>query len=116
MLQIVPGILRLVGATTNLKIDSAERRARLGGRQHLAASAQAATPVEVARNLVALHGTDPATVYLSAAARLRNPSVAAIDSAMYDDKSLVRMLGMRRTMFSVPLELAPVIQAACTRA
>ena len=105
-----------MGATTNLKIDSAERRARLGRRQHLAASAQAATPVEVARNLVALHGTDPATVYLSAAARLRNPSVAAIDSAMYDDKSLVRMLGMRRTMFSVPLELAPVIQAACTRA
>lgn len=28
----------------------------------------------------------------------------------------MRMLGMRRTMFVVPVELAPVVQAACTRA
>jgi hypothetical protein len=111
-----------VGAATgsgfglNLKINTAERRARLARRHHLAASALAATPVEVARDLVALHGTDPATVYLSLAARLRNPSVAAIEAAMYEDKTLVRMLGMRRTMFCVPVESAAVVQAACTRA
>jgi len=99
-----------------MQIDTAERRARLARRHHLAPSELAATPLEVARDLVALHGTDPATVYLSVAARLRDPSVAAIEAAMYADKTLVRMLGMRRTMFSVPVELAPVVQAACTRA
>jgi hypothetical protein len=109
-----------VGATTgsglSLKIDSAERRARLARRHHLGGSALAATPVEVARDLVVLHGTDPSTVYLSLAARLRNPSLAEIEAAMYEDKTLVRMLGMRRTMFCVPVELAPIVQAACTRA
>jgi hypothetical protein len=63
---------------------------------------------------VALHGTDPATVYLSAAARVKAPDIVRIEAALYDDKHLVRMLGMRRTMFVVAVELAPVVQAACT--
>jgi hypothetical protein len=42
--------------------------------------------------------------------------VADIESALYVEKSLVRMLGMRRTMFVVPAEVAPVVQAACTKA
>jgi Winged helix DNA-binding domain len=97
-------------------IDVAERRARLGRRQLLTPSARATSPLEVARGLVALHGTDPATVYLSAAVRLREPDVGAIDRALYDDRVLVRMLGMRRTMFVVPVDTAPVIQASCTQA
>jgi hypothetical protein len=105
-----------VGAPTKLKMDTAERRARLGRREHLAPSTLAATPVEVARSLVALHGTDPATVYLSVAARLRDPSVGALEAALYEDRTLVRMLGMRRTMFVVPVAFAPIMQAACTRA
>ncbi|GAB2870608.1 winged helix DNA-binding domain-containing protein [Actinoallomurus bryophytorum] len=90
----------------------AERRARLGVRHRLAARAE--TAPEVARSLVALHGTDPASVYLAAAARMRSPDVAAIEGAMYCDRLLVRMLCMRRTVFTVPAELVPVVQAACT--
>jgi winged helix DNA-binding protein len=97
-------------------INAAQRRARLGRRHQLASSERSATPVEVARGLVGLHATDPATVYLSAAARLRKPVVCDIESALYDDKELIRMLGMRRTMFVVPREVAPIIQSACTRA
>jgi hypothetical protein len=103
-----------VGAKPSINI--AERRARLGRRQHLAPSARAATALDVARGMVALHATDPATVYLSVFARCQNPSVAEIETALYDDKVLMRMLGMRRTMFVVPIEFAPVVQAACTRA
>src|SRR6266498_3110029 len=33
-----------------------------------------------------------------------------------EDRELVRILGMRRTMFVVPLDLAAIVQAACTRA
>jgi Winged helix DNA-binding domain len=94
------------------QITTAERRARLGVRHHLAASAN--TAQEVARGLVALHGTDPASVYLAAAARMRAPDVTAIEREIYDERGLVRMLGMRRTVFTVPAELAPVVQAACT--
>ena len=37
-----------------------------------------------------------------------------MDEAIYDERVLVRMLGMRRTMFVVPAALVPVVQAACT--
>jgi hypothetical protein len=98
------------------RIGVLERRARLGLRHHLAPAARAASVVEVAERLVGLHGTDPASVFLAAAARMRQPEVGAIERAMYDERVLLRMLGMRRTMFVVPVELAPVVQAACTQA
>jgi hypothetical protein len=71
---------------------------------------------EVARSVVALHATDPASVYLSAWARLKKPEVKQVERALYDDRTVVRMLGMRRTVFIVPKELAPVVQASCARA
>jgi hypothetical protein len=91
-----------------------ERRARLATRHHLTASARAGTAAEVAESLIALHGTDPASVYLAAWARTGVADSAAIDRDLYEQQALVRMLGMRRTMFVVPAGLAPVIQAACT--
>jgi len=98
------------------RITVEERRARLGCRHRLAPEARAADVVDVARSLVALHATDPASVFRSAWARLREPSVAAVEDALYEHRSVVRMLGMRRTMFVVPDETVPVIQAACTDA
>jgi len=92
-----------------------ERRARLGVRHHLAAAARTGV-VEAARDLVGLHGTDPATVYLAARARMADPRAEAVERALYDDRALVRILGMRRTMFVLPVELMPVVQAACTDA
>jgi hypothetical protein len=95
-------------------IDVDERRARLGVRQCLAPGSYAADPAGLARSLVALHSTDPATVHLTAAARIPGLTVADVETALYDDRLLLRMLGMRRTVFVVPDELAPVVQAACT--
>jgi hypothetical protein len=71
---------------------------------------------DVAEALVALHATDPATVHLAARARLAEPSVSAVEEALYEQRSLVRMLGMRRTMFVVPRDLVPVVQAAAADA
>ncbi|HET6664337.1 MAG TPA: winged helix DNA-binding domain-containing protein, partial [Acidimicrobiales bacterium] len=65
---------------------------------------------------VALHSTDPASVFLSAYARMDHATVEGIEKALYDDRTLVRILGMRRTLFVVPVELVPVVHAACTRA
>jgi Winged helix DNA-binding domain len=104
----------MAGAVRRIGVQ--ERRARLGVRHHLAPAARAAGVVQVAEDLVGLHGTDPASVFLAAAARMRQPEVGAIERALYHDRVLLRMLGMRRTMFVVPVELAPIVQAACTNA
>lgn len=74
-----------------------ERRARLGRRHALAA--KAADPVAATSAVVVLHATDPATVFLAALARMVAPDVDAVADALYDDRSLVRVLAMRRTLF-----------------
>jgi hypothetical protein len=93
-----------------------ERRARLAVRHRLAPSVRTDDAVEIADSIVALHGTDPATVFLSAAARMVHPRVEALERALYDDRLLVRTLCMRRTMFVLPVAMVPVVQAACTDA
>jgi hypothetical protein len=95
-------------------IGAAERRARLAVRHRLAGAARAGSPEEVAGTLVALHGTDPATVYLAVGARLADPAVtvAQTQRALYEDRSLVRMHGMRHTVFVFPTDLTAVVHAS----
>ena len=87
-----------------------ERRARLGVRHHLSAKARGISPAALVDDLVALHATDPASVYLSAAARMQTLHPNDVAEALYTDRTLVRMLGMRRTMFVVPTSSASVVQ------
>jgi hypothetical protein len=96
-------------------VGVAERRARLGRRQLLAPGTRVADPAEVARAMVALHGTDPSTVYLSAWARMTGGDVAAMERALYEERTLMRLLAMRRTVFVVPVEVAPAVLAASSR-
>ena len=95
-------------------VSVAERRARLAVRHHLAPAAKAATVTSAVADIIGLHGTDPASVYLAAWARTGSVDIATIERALYTERALVRMLGMRRTVFVVPADLVPVIQAACT--
>ncbi|MEU7060581.1 winged helix DNA-binding domain-containing protein [Streptomyces sp. NPDC046197] len=95
-------------------IGVAERRARLAVRHRLTDATRATTPEEVAATLVALHGTDPATVYLGVGARLADPAgtVPETERALYEDRTLVRMHGMRHTVFVLPTELTAVVHAS----
>lgn len=99
-------------------VTDAERRARLGRRHHLAQSARIDDVGALARDLVGLHSSDPATVFLAADARARRPgaTIELVERALYDDRTVVRVLGMRRTMFVVPVDLVPVLKAGCTDA
>jgi Winged helix DNA-binding domain len=96
--------------------SSEERRARLARRHFLAPGSRADDPVQLAGRMVGLHATDPATVYLAARARLKRSAGPELDRALYEDRTLLRMIGMRRTLFVFPLELAAVVKAACTEA
>jgi DNA glycosylase AlkZ-like len=98
------------------RISVEERRARLARRHRLFAETRADGAVEVAESVVGLHGTDPASVYLAAAARMRSATIAGIGAELYEERSLVRMLAMRRTMWVFPIELAAVAQVAATDA
>ncbi|MGJ5762506.1 winged helix DNA-binding domain-containing protein [Streptomyces galbus] len=95
-------------------VGPAERRARLALRHRLTARARAGSPEDVADSLVALHGSDPATVYLAVGARLTDPAstVPRTDRALYEDRSLVRMHGMRHTVFVFPTDLTAVVHAS----
>jgi hypothetical protein len=100
-----------------LRISAAQRRARLGWRHRLAGGALAAGPEQVARSLVAVHSTDPSSVYLAMLARMTPAAgLSSVDRALYEDRTLIRLLGMRRTVFVAPLDNAALIQAACSRA
>jgi hypothetical protein len=94
-----------------VSVSVAQRRARLVERHRLAVAADSV--VDAVDAMIALHGTDPTAVYLSAWART-GCAAGQVDEAIYAERSLVRMLGMRRTMFVVPAGLVPVVQAACT--
>ncbi|MFC9897862.1 winged helix DNA-binding domain-containing protein [Nocardia sp. NPDC127579] len=97
-------------------ITVAERRNRLGVRHRLAYAHRAADPAEIARSMVVLHATDPATVYLSAGARGAGLTPEDVAKSLYDERTLLRMLAMRRTMFVAPTELVPALQASCADA
>ena len=76
-----------------------QRRARLATRHRLAVAQHTDSVPAVADAVVALHATDPATVYLSAAARMRSPSIDAVAAALHTERTLVRHHGMRRTVW-----------------
>ncbi len=88
-------------------IPDSERRARLGRRHALAPGHRAAGPEAATRAVTVLHSTEPATVYLSLRARVDGLTVGDVDRALYEDRTLVKQLAMRRTLFVFPRDLLP---------
>ena len=87
-----------------------QRRRALTRAHHLAGDASG--PEAVTRALVALHATDPASVYLSVLARSHTSTVADVSATLYEQRCLVRWMAMRRTLFVFPREDVPMVQAA----
>jgi hypothetical protein len=63
-----------------------------------------------------VHSTDAASVVLAIWARLADRACGAeeVECALYEDRTLLRLMAMRRTMFVVDRDVAPVIHAACS--
>lgn len=94
--------------------EVAERRRRLGVRHRLAGGTRDADVVAAAASVVALHGTDPGSTFLAAWARTDDIGVTEIERALYDDRTLVRLMAMRRTVFVVPTADVPAVLAGAS--
>ena len=91
------------------QVTDDERRARLAVRHALAPAFRAGSPEAVTQALTVLHATEAATVYLSCRARADGFTVADLDRALYIDRTLVKQLAMRRTLFVFPRDLLPAV-------
>ena len=85
--------------TARPRISDEQRRARQWHRQLLDRHDDPPTVAAVADRLVALHATTASTVYLSTWARAPQLTVADVDAALYRERSVIKHLGMRRTLF-----------------
>jgi hypothetical protein len=95
-------------------VTALERRARLARRHRLLPEERTDDVAAIADSLVALHSTDPVTVHLSAMVRMRRPSVAAVERALYDDRSVVRHHAMRRTLWVGTPDVVRLVHVAAT--
>ncbi|HQF02816.1 MAG TPA: winged helix DNA-binding domain-containing protein [Phycicoccus sp.] len=93
-------------------ISDATRRARIAVRQGLAADHRHPDISSATKAMSAWHSTEPASVHLGIAARTEAPSLVDVDAALYEERSLVKMLAMRRTVFAFPRTLVPAARAS----
>lgn len=107
----MPAAIRAIQGAMR-RIDVAERRARLGLRHQLAIPSS--NVVDATNSVVALHSSDPTTVYLSLKARVPGLVVADLESALYHQKSLIRVFGMRRTLWVADRAKLPIIHHSST--
>lgn len=88
-------------------VDDAERRARLARRHAVHPDHRVDDPEAATRAVTVLHSTEPATVHLSVHARVAGVTREQVDASLYRDRSLVKQLAMRRTLFVFPRDLLP---------
>lgn len=84
-----------------------ERRRRIASRHALAPAYRVGSVEDSCRTVVALHATEGASVHLAVAARTTGLRAADVDAALYEDRSIVKQLAMRRTLFAFPRDLLP---------
>jgi hypothetical protein len=91
--------------------SDAERRKRLVNRQFVSLpdTVRGATA-----GLVGLHATDPATPFLSLWARCSDFHVADLEHELYQSRSVVRHLAMRRTLWVVCADDLSIVQSAAS--
>ena len=97
------------------RVTDEHRRRAMAWRHRLIPAARVDDVATITDDLVALHSSDPASVYLSAGVRMSTPSLAAIDTALYDDRSVVRHHAMRRTLWVMSPTVARLAHACSTR-
>ncbi|MDY0087963.1 MAG: winged helix DNA-binding domain-containing protein [Coriobacteriia bacterium] len=98
---------------TSLPSSSTERAVtRVLARHHLGTLWEPASIESVVGDVVGVQFMQPSIPYLALAARLPTLTIGALDSALYDRRSLVCIRGMRGMEYVVRTDMMPVIFAA----
>lgn len=87
-------------------IDDTERRNRLARRHGIHPAHRFDGPVQATRAMTVLHATEAASVHLAIHARTEATSPQDVDCALYTDRTLVKQLAMRHTLFAFPRDQA----------
>ena len=59
--------------------------------------------------MTALHATEAATVHLALWARVAGLRIDDVEVALYDERTVVKQLAMRRTLFAFPRDVLPAV-------
>ncbi|WP_370614224.1 winged helix DNA-binding domain-containing protein [Mumia sp. Pv 4-285] len=99
-----------------MRFTDEQRRHRLVVHHRVGAPPPATPPSveEIVDGVLALHATDPATVYLSVLARSEALKLDDVRETMYGRRSIVRILAMRRTLFVAGLDDVPIIHSGAS--
>ncbi|MGV1003320.1 MAG: winged helix DNA-binding domain-containing protein [Candidatus Nanopelagicales bacterium] len=88
-------------------VSDDQRRIRLAVRHGLHPEHQHPDVVSATTAMTVLHATEPASVYLSLVARVGGVAVDDVASSLFEQRTLVKQLAMRRTLFVFPRDLLP---------
>ncbi len=95
-------------------LSDEQRRWRLAHRHRLISQSRTDDLARIADDLVALHSSDPATVFLSALVRMTTPSVDELERVLYEERAVVRHHAMRRTLWVMTPEVARLAHGSAT--
>ena len=98
-----------------LRVTDDHRRARIGRRHGLVPAHRSDTIEAATTAMTALHATEPSTPHLSLQARVRELTVDDVERALYDERSIIRLMAMRRTLWIVTPDLVPAVAGSAGR-
>ncbi len=98
-----------------LRATDDHRRARIARRHGLHPDHRYDTIEATTAGMTALHATEVSTPYLSLHARMVHLTPDDVDAALYDDRSIVRTMAMRRTLWIVTRDLLPAVSGSAGR-
>jgi len=98
-----------------LRATDDHRRARIATRHGLHPDHRYGTIEDATTAMTALHATESSTPYLSLHARMAQLTVGDVDRALYDHRSIVRTMAMRRTLWMVTRDLLPAVSGSAGR-
>ena len=81
-------------------------------KQHLTEDSKIDDIIKITDDLCGLHSTDLKTSYLSLLARTKKFKKSDLEKELYENKSIGRVRGMRRTLFIQTKAMIPIIHAA----
>lgn len=106
-------LLRHDGAV--LRVTDEHRRARIARRQGLDPEHRHPDLLQAATAMAVLHATEPTCPHLTLLARVSELTKEDVDAAFYEDRLLVKVMAMRRTLFAAPRNLLPALAGSAGR-